>query len=88
MPTDDYNGWKNRATWNVVLWMNNDEGIYLYMRDTFRRRYAPIEASDAREFFEDVWPNGVTPDDDSLKHVDWDEVAGAINEDMDLKETA
>ena len=26
--TTTYNGWKNYETWNVALWMQNDEGFY------------------------------------------------------------
>ncbi len=33
-----YNGWKNYETWNVALWIGNDEGLYLMAKES--RDYA------------------------------------------------
>ena len=32
MTDTTYNGWKNWATWNVALWMQNHEGLYRVAR--------------------------------------------------------
>ena len=29
----DYNGWTNYETWNVALWLDNDQGTYEMMRE-------------------------------------------------------
>lgn len=46
----EYEGWPNRATWNAVLWLNNDEPNYRAMRAFLRA--CPVRVTDvmARRF--------------------------------------
>lgn len=41
--TTRYNGWTNRATWLVNLWLTNDEGDYNWLREM------ALEAEDAED---------------------------------------
>jgi hypothetical protein len=88
--TETYNGWTNRATWNVSLWLNNDYGLYSAKEEFARplrnkaedglytREMALDEMADKlRAFCREVWPKGRTPDKDRLSQVDWDEIASA-----------
>ena len=40
----EYNGWTNYETWNVALWIQNDEGLYNIAR----------EAGDYQSFVESI----------------------------------
>jgi hypothetical protein len=63
MERDGYNGWKNYETWNVSLWLNNDEGLYNIMRE--HEDYASL-VSTLREMGAIETPDGVSYSDSGL----------------------
>lgn len=73
-----YNGWSNRETWNVSLWLNNDEGTYRELQALVRRaRSVEALAESIRELCAAIWPDGKTPDGERLDEADFNEVAAA-----------
>jgi hypothetical protein len=56
------NGWKNWATWNVALWLSNDEGLYRLMRRYRHKGYQAL-ASNLNEM-------GITETPDGASYID------------------
>lgn len=79
-----YQGWKNWATWNIALWVGNDEPVYRAMRELL-----PFNAIKARRFVERYYPHG-TPDMQGDRRTfpayvgdnspDWEAIADSFNE--------
>ena len=55
MTDTTYNGWKNWATWNVALWLGNDEGLY-----RLSRRF--VNYKDLADHLVNDCCNAMTPD--------------------------
>jgi hypothetical protein len=54
----EYNGWTNYETWNVALWINNDESLYHLAR----------ECGDYQTFVNEIGVGYSTPD--GVKYAD------------------
>lgn len=70
----DYNGWSNRATWNVNLWLTCDYVAYKrFTRNHFSSATKLATAIKALAY--ELWPDGMTPDNIPLAEVNWHEIA-------------
>ncbi len=90
-----YNGWKNWETWQINLWIDNEEPLYREKQRFLRRSYREIDADEAEEFCTqlllDFTGKARTPDMDSdreMQKVDWQEIADHLNEERKEYEAA
>lgn len=77
MTTTTYNGWKNYQTWNVILWISNDEGLYNLHREckTYEQFCETLKEIGGEIAFQT--PDGVAWNDSGL---DLDAIADFWNE--------
>lgn len=85
MQDNNYNGFFNRATWNVVLWIENDEAAHYFFRDLYHQfsenhGQHGDSRSDMVRCTAHEWFGSTTPDGDRLDDVLWTEVREVLDE--------
>lgn len=83
-----HNGWTNYQTWNVKLWIDNNEGLYNMVLEAARDVEAPELSEQLQEMIEEMNPIVDKADmfTDILNHalsaVNWYEIAKSFKDDI------
>ena len=85
MENTTYNGYVNRATWNLLLWISNDECAYTFFRDLYYRIGGDVIEDRERAVIGAAreWFGSTTPDGDRLDDVCWEEAVEMLDEDFE-----
>ena len=92
MSDNKYNGWTNYETWNVKLWMDNDEGEYDYWNERAEdnRESAYNLSQELKEYYQEGMPEvtGTYADllQAALDSVNWYEIAKSLISDLEPEE--
>lgn len=75
----EYNGWANRSTWLVNLWIDNEETTYSHRMRLLADREAPVTVGWAQAvgswLLTETVAAGAITDGCDLSEVDWQEIA-------------
>ena len=73
--SNTYNGWKNYETWNVALWIQNDEGFYAMAKGAKNYTWMLVDLVNS---YQDFTPDGVDFEDDCLDFDALNELVASI----------
>ena len=75
LQSETYNGWSNYKTWNVSLWIQNDEGLY----DACRGMNDYNEVIELMyEVGSKATPDGVSWNDPELNHIELNDMIAEL----------
>jgi hypothetical protein len=90
MNDENYNGWSNHETWNIALWLYNNEDIYRHATkavDIYARRgNISVTPEWAKAFvtiaFDETFGDPKTPDgvDTNNPKIDWNQISQTLSE--------
>lgn len=79
-----YEGWANYQTWNVSLWINNDEPLYRtvvrYAKKAENPTYEHFISRAMPSMYGDLTPDGVSWSDPTLDHEALDAMLAEMKE--------
>ena len=78
-----HDGWTNIATWNVVLWVANDQRLYAGWKRKCKVMVTGWDEETVTDFLKIYMSGGKTPDGDAWTDANFTEIAKAWNEDME-----
>ena len=88
MSDNTYNGWTNWETWNVLIWLDNEQNLY-NAKESFIRQTQHKQNFETlvKSFLTIIFPNG-TPDmktAEEMESVNYEEIAEAWQEEYEFE---